>query len=1491
MSEPIDFHQIRTFKNTQNDAFEELCCQLAHLEKHAKGSVFWRKEGAGGDAGIECYWTNPDSSEDGWQVKYFFEIDWNQIDESVLTALTKHPKLVRYVVCLPKDLTDRRVGKNKSERDHWNEHEKKWKEIVGKKSMGISFELWGAHEISLLLTQDAPEYSGRLFYWFNKVIFAKDWFNEKYSIVKADLGERYTPELHFDLPISDTFSALSGSDDFINIFVEHFNEIKSTYVPKSIDSELNKESISTNLDALYNQRTTLIEQLEKIRINNSSFFDFNPILQMVKQNLSLCDEAQRQINGILFADGTTKLDSRSKQYQSIQDTRHSLGKYYSSLYELIHFIESDLINIFNDKKMLLTGEAGVGKSHLLADIVKNNIEKGSPSLLFLGQYYTGGNPWNSILSKYDLNCSIKEFLGALDASAECKNARCTFFIDAINEGEKRDDWINWIAGFLEEATRITRIAVCITCRSIYTRKVLGNNFSEHYNCIEHTGFEGIEYDAIKHFFSHYKIEQPSAPFLSPEFSNPLFLKTVCQSLDRQNIHSLPKGLHGITSLFALYVESLDTILERKHGIDIQESLTEKSLNEIALHFYRNKTSWITRDNLRTLLEPVCKNIIEPNIMLQFLLSEGALSETVQYEGDDYNKSDYVIRYTYERFSDHFIAKSLLDENLNPLDPSSAFTSDSIICKYLKNSRLLYSNGIVEALSIQLPEICGRELISLIPENLSKLQSFHESFLESIIWRKPSASNKDTLYWFNSVRSINIDKIEILLKTSVENEHYFNAEFLHRNLINKSLPELDSSWTVPVIKYYVHTDGRNAVDTLISWASSVSIIDYQYAKLCSIVLSWLLSSSHRKIRDTATKALANIVRLQPTVSLELLELFQNANDAYVLERVLCSIYGGILRSKIDKQLLSDVSLKIFKILFAPEYPVPNIMIRDYGRNIIEFTIYSGCIHHSVDIAKCRPPYKSSWPLNIPDKNKLEKLYDNDSICYSTIGFVNDFGNYTMSDVHHWTSTELSAERPLTCKDYLENIKQELIKNNAPEIIINGFNLRFELKAEPDLYRFIRSDLKLSSSEELESIKKEIDSTEAELEKHFGSEKWREIKYWLACNSDDPMHFKKEYGQAWVCKRAHELGWEKNLFENFERQYQTSHGRSGSNMFERIGKKYQWIAYYELLAYLADNLIHEDSLKYRGIKHFEGPWLISERNIDPTFLLEKTFAENSYKNNETHWWMPFSVQFAEMNIEEKKKWLWNNNDIPDFGHLISPKNNKDDSEWFMLECNGHWNEDHINYNETYWRDIWYRIQSCIIDAANIEIVTKYLQNSDGRDGFELGVIKPEIHLFLYEYPWHPMCRDYISDTIHKDSRRGFPADAIRTSLEYYKESGSTDYSLKENVNIMLPSPWIIDQLKLHADISDMAFLNKQNQMGFFDPTIFESGPSSALIRKNSISKILIAAGKILVWRVAGEKNVYPPSHKNGWWGRKYWNGCYWFNGKQFSGKVIIKEEKRV
>ena len=118
---PSEWVRIRSVNGSQNHAFEELCCQLAEYETVPGGSRFVRKGAP--DAGVECLWILRSGDEWGWQAKFFVSSvsdgEWAQLDESVQTALEKHPSLTKYFICVPINFPDARFENKKSALEKW----------------------------------------------------------------------------------------------------------------------------------------------------------------------------------------------------------------------------------------------------------------------------------------------------------------------------------------------------------------------------------------------------------------------------------------------------------------------------------------------------------------------------------------------------------------------------------------------------------------------------------------------------------------------------------------------------------------------------------------------------------------------------------------------------------------------------------------------------------------------------------------------------------------------------------------------------------------------------------------------------------------------------------------------------------------------------------------------------------------------------------------------------------------------------------------------------------------------------------------------------------------------------------------------------------------------------------------------------------------------------------------------------------------------------
>jgi hypothetical protein len=168
------------------------------------------------DAGVECFWTLPNGDEWAWQAKFFLSppdaSQWRQIDDSIETALNKHPSLSVLTLCLPIDRQDPRIEQQRWFMDAWDEHVQKWAGWTQERQMSIEFLYWGDHEVWERLSRE--DHRGRHFFWFNEEYLSQRWFENLAEETISDVGPRYTPELNVELPISKLFGGLGRTTEF-----------------------------------------------------------------------------------------------------------------------------------------------------------------------------------------------------------------------------------------------------------------------------------------------------------------------------------------------------------------------------------------------------------------------------------------------------------------------------------------------------------------------------------------------------------------------------------------------------------------------------------------------------------------------------------------------------------------------------------------------------------------------------------------------------------------------------------------------------------------------------------------------------------------------------------------------------------------------------------------------------------------------------------------------------------------------------------------------------------------------------------------------------------------------------------------------------------------------------------------------------------------------------------------------------------------------------
>lgn len=1330
----------------------------------------------------------------------------------------------------------------------------------------------------------------------------KTWYEEHLAKTKVVADPRYSPELNVELNIAKIFDGLGRTKAF-------FDRIKITYgkAKRAYSHAYTKKGVEAaptgfkQIELCIGELFTLLHNIKPGTVEALDLDKFATLTEAAGEEIWKCvDELRTEAEKIKAASKKSSTPSSPTPYESPSEFNseiHYLYELNSELRSIQEFARSAEAILSNEPRLLLKGGAGTGKTHLLCDVAEHRIKQGLPTFLLFGEQFRYGDPWAQVISILKLPYKGKdELLTALNEAGKDKNSRALIMIDAINEGAGKGLWRKYVEQLLDDLKDYPYIGLALSVRNGFETSVLIEKQLGMFVTEEHFGFQYNEWEAVTRFFKAFKIKLPEIPVLTPEFQNPLFLKLFCQAFEKSR-RSI-KGHAGATHIFEAYIKRLNNQLAKEVGFSKEQKIVwEKVIKPVA--------EWMGANGRETIPGRSVLKIIEaavPGKSKQLLdsLQKHWLLTKVPMLNQNGRIHSYVYRFPYQKFSDHLIVRYLLNNHLNTRNPKQTFQKSRKLGKIVANP---WGSGLVEAIAIQLPErLKGKELAAVAP-HFANAHFMKEAFIESIIWRDPKAFSQGTLDYINNYiiedEYLFHQLLNAFLSVASIPEHPYNADRLHSHLMRFDMPERDSWWSTYIHRQYGY---ENAVDRLVEWAWADSEKDHigdESIRLCGVALAWLLTSSNRFLRDRATKALVSLFTNRLYVLPDLLKQFEQVNDPYVSERLYAAAYGAALRN-LDNIGLKALAQYVFETIFKNGTPPPHILLRDYARGVVETALYRNIVL-DLDENLIRPPYSSEWSDDIPSKEELKKqYYDRDdkkgrgyfTIWFSVVG-GGDFDRYVIGTNtwrFDWSSRRIGEPRVPSKKEQYEDFlnslstKQKGLYDNAhPSFDIRNF-LDFIRESDDEKLQ----ELKKINPEEIENEQKAAqDAFKASLSEAQRKVYNEAVIPYLESPRQDEFAFCADLARCWIFKKVIDLGWTPELFDDFDSAVDR-HNRE-SHKAERIGKKYQWIAYHEFLARVSDNFeFREDRWKDEaGI--YEGPWNPGVRDIDPSCLLKGT--DNSYTMQEC-WWVPTNYDQWQQGIEDVA-WLKTDSDLPNPSDVIEVT---DDNgvKWLILEANMNWQQDVPPEEERYRiprRDVWCMLKSYVVRKKDFEEFFTWAKKQDF-----MGRWMPESHefydVFLREYPWAAAFRnicteDYSRHVWVKDYFGKVPFEVLLTSDEYMQESKGFDRSVNNSIHIQLPAHWVIEGMNLKPTNNDGEFVDDDGNIVAFDPSVNLPGPNATLVNKELLTKFLADNGYEIVWTVLGEKTIMGGDfdHKD-WKGRLEISGAYALNKGTLDGQIATK-----
>ena len=185
-----------------------------------------------------------------------------------------------------------------------------------------------------------------------------------------------------------------------------------------------------------------------------------------------------------------------------------------------------------------------------------------------------------------------------------------------------------------------------------------------------------------------------------------------------------------------------------------------------------RKGYASKRNAVTLFESMLDSggSLERSLLAQ-MESEGIL--TVEAVRQDDESIAEVVRFTFERFSDHAIASRLFNDHLRASDVAGSFQAGQSLHDFVFGPKSYERAGIIEAMAIQLPERTGVEILDV---GAKASYVVRHAFQESLLWREQSHFTDRTFELVRVLFHTTDELNDLLVSISTEPSNKFNAFF-------------------------------------------------------------------------------------------------------------------------------------------------------------------------------------------------------------------------------------------------------------------------------------------------------------------------------------------------------------------------------------------------------------------------------------------------------------------------------------------------------------------------------------------------------------------------------------------------------------------------------------------------------------------------------------------------------------------------------------------
>lgn len=1067
-----DWSKLSSYHDKKWKSFEELCYQVPHRLYSSKGTLSRIDDSGGGD-GVEFYLTFPNGTEWGWQAKYYppgsrlsEKNRKTHIAESFKRSLRNHPKLKKWFLCTPMTFT--------TAEDKW------FKSKLKVKGRRVALKHWHGSEIDALL--NLPAMAGIKQNFFGTLEFTPEWFTKQVSAQLRSVRDKYNPLLHVESEGDLRAHALLGDkkcivyfDRLLNQSKEYFvdfehalEEARSHSIPKQWKSKYNRllelhNQFHEKIQAGYRVFINLSRLTKEGRFQDVSSTELSALIQNIDDIARQHDEQRRQ-----FAKDASKSklplpeDKREEIRKEPLDL--ALEKAYTPFTS-----GADLVDVLRQAQFYLEivashylhflGTAGVGKTHLSCNLCSDRVEQGLPAIFLLGNSFSPGTETKHKIMDIcgvPRTYSFEEFLSALDSYAFSRRTKVLIAIDGLNESMNPTLWKTQLPALEYALEGCQRVVLVTSCRSSYLPAIWGDNRPSRSAVLVGFTSQSAE-EAVEKYFHYYKLRATLTLASLTQFENPLYLKIYCESQNPDRIQE--KEVHiGEQTFLDILDEFLNQVNKRisdRLSKPRSAQLVQKGLTRLARHLWEKNERFVKFDETVRLLD--LKEVTEidwDNSFTKLLQDEGLLITRIWAR----ESNEEFVSFTYDFFGGYMISRACLEQTdttrAKVFLKSKQFKERLLGQDFSQLHRL--HEDILRCMAVLLPAKAGIYLHS--GRNQGKAFSIGIRALFEMGPNYIRVADKSILRRLFRIPANQKALLECARGTAFNTNHPLNWEFWDSLLSSMSVAERDESWT----EYVRGHSGdflalAQKLERECNAKSTFSQVEYRRMQLAARFFQWVLTSTHRLLRDTATKTLYSYGRHFPEELFSLTLNSLNLNDPYVPERMLAASYGVAMalhkveeRSKFGRRILPGYARALYMAMFAKgaKHATTHTLMRDYAKHTIDLAV----MHHA-DLLNPKQLGRIEPPSSDGGIRRLRKGKDRNPKQYRD-------GNFPLgTDFHNYTLGRLVKDR----RNY--DFKQPLFKRVVSHVWWRIYNLGYTLDRFGEIDKaIVRSRWRISRNEE-------------------------------------------------------------------------------------------------------------------------------------------------------------------------------------------------------------------------------------------------------------------------------------------------------------------------------------------------------------------------------------------------------------------------------------------